>query len=333
MEIRDTFSRRRCYILAAFSFVFTFLFGWYGLKSSEWHPSIIFRCTVNKMVYAKPDVLQPPRTDVLTITPWLAPIVWNGFYNRDILNAQYHQAGVRIGLTVFAIKKYVIFIKDYIETAEKFFMVGHKVNYYIFTDRPNDIPNFTLAEGRSLSVLEVPGYKRWQDVTMRRMQMIRDHTRDRFVNEVDYLVCIDVDMVFSEHIGVEILGDVVGVIHPGFFGASRKAYTHERRPESAGYIAVDEGDFYYTGCFFGGAVEDIYKLTNFTHHAMLADKAKNMEALWHDESYLNKYFLSHKPTKVLSPEYAWNNYYGSPAVVKVKRLLHVDKDFKAVRSN
>ena len=48
--------------------------------------------------------------------------------------------------------RYVAFLKDFLETAEKHYMVGYKVDYYIFTDRPGDIPNVTLAEGRRVSV-------------------------------------------------------------------------------------------------------------------------------------------------------------------------------------
>ncbi|XP_063792346.1 histo-blood group ABO system transferase-like [Pseudophryne corroboree] len=210
-------------------------------------------------------------------------------------------------------------------------MVGHPVNYYVLTDQPNDIPNITLGERRQLIVLVAPAYKRWQDITMRRMQIIRDNTRERFIHEVDYLVCADVDMKFTDHVGVEILTDVFGTIHPGFFRSSRKDFTNERRPASAGYVPYDEGDFYYTGCYFGGTIEGIYKLTNHCHHAMLADKEKYIEALWHDESYLNRYFLYHKPTKVLSPEYAWNYYYGNPAVVQKKRFIVVPKDYAKVR--
>ncbi|KAG9470632.1 hypothetical protein GDO78_017165 [Eleutherodactylus coqui] len=272
------------------------------------------------------------RTDVLMMTPWLAPIVWDGSFNINILNAQFHQRHVRIGLTVFAIKKYTVFMKTFMETAEKFFMAGHKVNYYVFTDRVKEMPNITLADGRQLVVLEVPSYKRWQDVSMRRMEMIRDHSSKRFINEVDYLVCVDVDIKFTDEVGVEILSDVFGTLHPGFFGASHVQFTYERRKASVAYISPDDGDFYYAGGFFGGTVEEVYKLTNFCHSEMMTDKGNNIEAIWHDESYLNKYFLYHKPTKVLSPEYIWNNYYGHPGVIRKIRFLGIPKNDTAIRN-
>ncbi|KAM4695617.1 histo-blood group ABO system transferase-like [Rhinophrynus dorsalis] len=284
------------------------------------------------MLYEKPETLKPPRTDVLMITPWFAPIVWQSTYNIDILNAQFHKMGVRVGITVFAIKKYVDFIKTFIETAEQFFMVGHKVNYYVFTDRINDVPNITLKEERGLVILEVPSYQRWQDVSMRRMEMIRDHARTRFINEVDYLVCVDVDMRFSDDVGVEILSDVFGTLHPSFYGASRKSFTYERRPESQAFIPTDEGDFYYAGGFFGGTVKEVYKLTNYCHSVMMADKEKQIEAVWHDESYLNKYFLYHKPTKILSIEYLWDNDFGVPGILKRRRFVAVRKNHKEIRN-
>uniref|UniRef100_A0A6I8SB23 Uncharacterized protein n=1 Tax=Xenopus tropicalis TaxID=8364 RepID=A0A6I8SB23_XENTR len=295
-----------------------------GLNTTEY-------CAKKSHLHLENNIKLHRRSDVMVLTPWLAPIIWNGTYNINILNELFHLRRVRIGLTVFVIRKYKIFIKTLLQTAERFFMAGHKVHYYVFTDDVKAIPNITLKEGRHLVILNISGYRRWQDITMRRMQLIRDYISQKLIDEVDYLVCLDADLKFRDDVGVEILSDVFGVIHPGFFSKSRDSFTNERRNYSAGYIPKDEGDFYYTGCFFGGTVEEVYKLTDFCHNAMMEDKAKNIEALWHDESYLNKYFLYHKPTKLLSPEYAWNDYYGSPVVVKRKRLVHVPKDYKKVR--
>ncbi|KAM3911616.1 histo-blood group ABO system transferase-like [Leptodactylus fuscus] len=285
-----------------------------------------------RIVYNHPDTGKPQRTDVLLLSPWLAPIVWNDTYNLDILNAQLAQRKVRVGITVFAIKKYTVFVSTFVDTAEKYFMVGHKVTYYVFTDRVSDIPMVELAEGRQMVVLRVPTYQRWQDVTMRRMEMLRDYSRQRFIDEVDYLVCVDVDMRFSDEVGVEILSDLFGTLHPGMYGLPRESYTYERSPQSEAYIPLDEGDFYYAGGFFGGNIEEVYKLTNFCHNAMMTDKAKNIEAIWHDESYLNKFFLYHKPTKILSPEYLWDDMFGTPAFLRRRRFLAVRKNHNEIRN-
>uniref|UniRef100_A0A5F7ZH44 ABO, alpha 1-3-N-acetylgalactosaminyltransferase and alpha 1-3-galactosyltransferase n=1 Tax=Macaca mulatta TaxID=9544 RepID=A0A5F7ZH44_MACMU len=285
------------------------------------------------MVYPQPKVLTPCRKDVLVVTPWLAPIVWEGTFNIDILNEQFRLQNTTIGLTVFAIKKYVAFLKLFLETAEKHFMVGHRVHYYVFTDQPAAVPRVALGTGRQLSVLGVRAYKRWQDVSMRRMEMISDFCERRFLSEVDYLVCADVDMEFRDHVGVEILTPLFGTLHPAFYGSSREAFTYERRPQSQAYIPKDEGDFYYMGAFFGGSVQEVQRLTRACHQAMMVDQANSIEAVWHDESHLNKYLLRHKPTKVLSPEYLWDQQLlGWPAVLRKLRFVAVPKNHQAVRN-
>ncbi|XP_078502273.1 histo-blood group ABO system transferase-like isoform X2 [Lissotriton helveticus] len=289
-------------------------------------------CPEYKMNYAQPATLTQSRTDVLTLTPWFAPIVWEGTYNLDILNEQFKRMNVSIGLTVFAIKKYTVFLQHFIETAEKFFMVGHKVNYYVLTDQPDQVPEFTLASGRRLVIIKVSGYKRWQEVSMRRMEMIHNASRETFINEVDYIVSVDVDMEFTDLVGVEILSERFGTLHPGFYRGQRPDFTYERRPQSEACIPGDEGDFYYAGGFFGGSVREVNQLTRQCHKAMMRDKERGIEAIWHDESYLNKYFLYHKPTKILSPEYLWDNGIGSPAVLKKKRFMAVKKNHAAIRN-
>ncbi|XP_075414966.1 histo-blood group ABO system transferase 1-like [Tenrec ecaudatus] len=286
---------------------------------------------VPRMVYPKAHPLKPVRTDVLVTTPWLAPIVWEGTFDPDILDAQFRNT--TIGLTVFAIKKYVVFLKLFLETAEQFFMVGHKVIYYIFTDRPADVPDIPLGQGRRLVVLQVRSYRRWQDVSSRRMKMIRSFADRRFLQEVDYLVCADVDMKFSDRVGAEVLSPLFGTLHPGFYTADRQAFTYERRPESQAYIPPDEGDFYYAGGFFGGSVSEVHRLTKACHQAMMVDLAHGIEAVWQDESYLNRYLLYRKPTKVLSPEYTWDERMLSrPPILRKLRYVAVPKNHQAIRN-
>ncbi|CAO2598184.1 Histo-blood group ABO system transferase 1 [Lemmus lemmus] len=296
-------------------------------------PLTMFILVFFGMVYDQPKALTPSRNDVLVMTPWLAPIIWEGTFNTDILNEQFRLQNTTIGLTMFAIKKYVVFLKLFLETAEQHFMVGHKVIYYVFTDRPAEVPQVPLGAGRKLVVLTVRNYSRWQDVSMHRMEMISHFSERRFLHEVDYLVCADVDMKFQDHVGVEILSALFGTLHPGFYRSSREAFTYERRPKSRAYIPRDEGDFYYAGGFFGGSVVEVHHLTKACHQAMVEDKANGIEAVWHDESYLNKYLLYHKPTKVLSPEYVWDQkLLGWPSIMKKLRYVAVPKNHQAIRN-
>ncbi|XP_060107466.1 histo-blood group ABO system transferase 1-like isoform X1 [Heteronotia binoei] len=286
---------------------------------------------LSRMVYPKPQIFKPPRTDVLTVTPWLAPIIWEGTFNLDILNEQFKQRNTTVGLTVFAIKKYVVFLQKFLETAETYFMAGHRVKYYVFTDRPEAVPDITVKAGREIVPLKVQNFPRWQEISMRRMEMINHYSQQRFIHEVDFLVCVDVDMRFGDHVGVEILSEVFGTIHPGFYASERKVFTYERRPISEAFIPQDEGDFYYAGGFFGGTVAEVYKLTKKCHEAIIADKRKWVEAIWQEESHLNKYFVYNKPTKLLSPEYLWFDEHYSPSFLRKMRFIEIPKNRIVIR--
>ncbi|XP_075143690.1 histo-blood group ABO system transferase 2-like [Leptodactylus fuscus] len=264
------------------------------------------------------------------LTPWLAPIVWDGTYDMSILDKQH--SGTRIGLFVFAVKKYIRFLQPFLETAERYFMVGHKVTYYVFTDKVDGVVKPKMADGRILQLHNVVADQRWQDVSMRRMEILTVFTKKHMPNEIDYLVCADVDMVFKDRVGVEILGDLVATIHPAFLISELKHFTYERRPISAAYIPDGEGDFYYMAAFYGGKVDEIYKLSVACQNGIIEDKKKNIEAVWQEESHLNRYLVYYKPTKVLSSEYIWNTNAPYGDLVKKKRFIILNKNNQEIRN-
>ncbi|XP_048829597.1 globoside alpha-1,3-N-acetylgalactosaminyltransferase 1-like [Brienomyrus brachyistius] len=273
------------------------------------------------------------RCDVVTVTPWLAPIVWEGTFDPVLVDALYKSMNLTIATTVFAIGKYTRFLHDFLETAEKHFLVDFKVNYHIFTDQPHEVPEVNLAAGRKIFVHQVPKLKRWQDISASRMQMIQTIIEEQVHREADYIYCQDVDAKFHFRWGAETLDRLVAQISPWFYDKARYQFTYERRPESKAYIPPREGDFYYAGAMFGGTIEEVYKLVKKCHEHIEADKANEIEAVWQEESHLNWYLLYNKPSKILSPEYLWDDQKGKPNVLKVVRLSHVLKNYAEVREN
>ncbi|XP_030053369.1 histo-blood group ABO system transferase 1 [Microcaecilia unicolor] len=277
--------------------------------------------------YSKPDIGQVPRNEVMILTPWLAPIVWEGTFNSDILKEDYQQKNYRIGLTVSAIGKYIKLLKKFLESAERYFMKEGMVNYYVFTDRPDEVKALNLEISRTLRIITVPEYSNWEQAVLGRMEVLKNQTELLFQKEVDYLVSLDTDIVMLNPIGVEILGDLVSVIHPALYHSQRKNLPYERRPASRAFIPEDEGDFYYQVNFFLGTVQRIYHLTKTCYEGIQIDKANGIQARVFEESHFNKYLVYNKPTKVLSPEYIWSNSLGSPKDIKIKRVNHGDKHF------
>uniref|UniRef100_A0A8C8SNS7 Globoside alpha-1,3-N-acetylgalactosaminyltransferase 1 (FORS blood group) n=1 Tax=Pelusios castaneus TaxID=367368 RepID=A0A8C8SNS7_9SAUR len=252
------------------------------------------------------------RQDVLTLTPWLAPIVWEGTFNSEILDNAYKPLNLTIGVTAFAIGKYTRFVGRFLESAEKHFMKGYRVNYYIFTNDPQAIPRVQLQPSRRLSIVPIKKYSHWQEISMRRMEAINRHIAEMSHREVNYLFCLDIDMVFYNPWGAETLGELVAAIHPGYYKVPRSQFPYERRSFSAAFIPDGQGDFYYGGAVFGGLISQVYEFTRTCHMTILADKANGIMAAWQEESHLNRHFASHKPSKLLSPEYLWDDTKPKP---------------------
>lgn len=282
--------------------------------------------------YPQPKLLEPKPSELLTLTSWLAPIVSEGTFDPELLHHIYQPLNLTIGLTVFAVGKYTQFVQRFLESAERFFMQGYRVHYYIFTSDPGAVPGVPLGPGRLLSVIAIRRPSRWEEVSTRRMEAISQHIAARAHREVDYLFCLSVDMVFRNPWGPETLGDLVAAIHPGYFAAPRQQFPYERRHVSTAFVADSEGDFYYGGAVFGGRVARVYEFTRGCHMGILADKANGIMAAWQEESHLNRRFISHKPSKVLSPEYLWDDRRPQPPSLKLIRFSTLDKDTNWLRS-
>ncbi|KAB5515412.1 hypothetical protein PHYPO_G00250020 [Pangasianodon hypophthalmus] len=282
--------------------------------------------------YNQPGVTNS-RSDVATLTPWLAPIVWEGTFDLSVIDAIYLQKNVTIAATVFVLGKYVRFLKDFLESAEQNFMVGYRVHYFLFTDRPDEVPIVTLGAGHQLTKIKTASSNRWQEITLRRMEMIEKLIEQQLINEADYIFSLDVDTKFYGHWGAETLADIIAVLHPGYFGTPRPQFPYERRPESVAFIPPEEGDYYYGGAVIGGRTDNVLKLTKTCRIQLDIDRANKIEAAWQEESHLNKYFLYNKPTKVLSPEYLWQDFKPKTSNMKVIRFSQVIKNYAEVRPN
>lgn len=165
------------------------------------------------------------------------------------------------------------------------------------------------------------------------MEMIEKLIQEELTNKAEYIFSLDVDSKFHAHWGAESLGDLVGTLHAWFFGMSREQFTYERRPESQAYIPLDKADYYYGGAVIGGRLDKVHKLAKTCHIQLEVDRANHIEAAWQVESHLNKYFLYNKPTKVLSPEYLWDDKKKKPSYMKVVHSSQVVKNNSEVRPN
>jgi hypothetical protein len=69
-------------------------------------------------------------------------------------------------------------------------------------------------------------------------------------------------------------------------------------------------------------------MCNILKNKIETDLRKNYIALWHDESYMNRYMLDAPPSLVLSSEYAHFHLYDCGPK---KKIIHLDKNHLEMR--
>lgn len=210
-------------------------------------------------------------------------------------------------------------------------MIGLPVRYYVFTDLPKRVPQIQLGPQRKLKVIKVSRHSRWQDISMMRMETISQVIESDIRYHSKYVFCFDVDQEFKGRFGSEALGDSVALLHAHYYKLPKERFTYDRNPKSKAYMTT--GDYYYHAAIFGGLWQNVKNLTDSCYLSIMEDKKEGVEALWHDESHLNKYFWLKKPSRLLSPEYCWDPSISDMTDISVTRLVWAPKNYQELRVN
>jgi histo-blood group ABO system transferase len=222
---------------------------------------------------------------------------------------------LEIGLCVMATGRYNTYAERFIESCRQYFFKDHNVTYFVFADGEiQEADDVVKVYQKRLG---------WPYDTMMRFHTYEQHKE--LYEKLDYLFASDADMLFVAPVGEEMLGDLVGTQHPGFV-SQRGSY--ETNPKSTACVRKNEGKIYFAGGFYGGKKESVIKLRQQTIRNVDRDLKRNFIAVWHDESHLNRYFIDHPPSVVLSPAYCYPESWNIPYP---KKLLALDKNHESMR--
>lgn len=231
------------------------------------------------------------------------------------VGAQTAFARYKVGLCIMATGRYDAYAQRMIESARKHFLKNQDVTYFVFTD------GHVQPSADVVQIFQ----KRlgWPYDTLMRFAVYVQH--EDVLSKMDYLYALDADMLFVDEVGDEILSDLVGTQHPGYVG---KRGTYETNPISTACVKNHEGRIYFAGGFYGGKTQQVLTLLKTLVQKIQEDFAKKFIAVWHDESHLNRYFIDHKPTLVLTPSYCYPEDWKLPYH---QRLLALNKNHSEMR--
>lgn len=224
-----------------------------------------------------------------------------------------------IGLCITATGRYSEFAQTFVESCRKHFFKDHNVTYFIFTDDENypEKPDEMAVYQKRLG---------WPYDTLMRFEIYLKNKH--LLKDMDYVFACDADMLYVSDVGEDMLGDLIGTRHPGFYDKSRSQFSYETRRHSTACIKPSEGQYYFAGGFYGGNLNEFIKLLEVTSRNIKRDLKKDFIAVWHDESHLNRYFVDNPPTKMLSPAYCYPESWDIPFQ---KKMLALDKNHAEVR--
>lgn len=223
---------------------------------------------------------------------------------------------MRIGVIIIATNKYINFVPNLYQSIKDNFLKGNDVKVYVLTDIDN-VPEGAIR----LPFLHRP----WPYSTLMRFHGFSNYS-EVFLDR-DYLFYIDADTKVV-NVGEEVIGERVATLHPGWYNKSPNILCYDRNPESKAFIQVGHGKHYYFGTFFGGSTLEFLKMSNILKTNVELDLQKNIIALWHDESHMNRYFIDNPPTTILHPGYGYPESWNIPFE---KKIIALDKNHEDIR--
>ena len=217
--------------------------------------------------------------------------------------------------------QYWQYICPLLKSADRFLLPNHEVEYFIFTDW-DDMTEKDFGSTRKIHIIPVA------DVGYPFATLMRFHIflrEEDALKDYDYLIYCDVDMLFVDTVGDEVLSlGITATRHPGYAFPHKDHWDKEKNgvggeiyfppfepnPESTAYVPYPK--LYFCGGFQVGKTDIFLDAMASIKRNIDIDFDNNYIARWHDESHWNKYLLDHPPTKVLSPAYCYPVVYPTP---------------------
>ena len=231
---------------------------------------------------------------------------------------------LKIGILYICTGRYSIFWKKFYKYCEKNFLPDTEKHYFVFTDDQkilNTRLNRVHAYFQKLEPWPFPTLKRFEYFLKAKNELLK----------FDFVLFMNGNLIVKKKIFErDILPQndekLFVTLHPGFYDKTNKDFTYDRNPDCSAYIPEGEWKYYFAVGFNGGTSTEFIKLMEILSKNINNDLEKNIIALWHDESQLNRYMYDYKePFRILSPAYLYPQGWRLPFECKI---LILDKNKK-----
>ena len=233
---------------------------------------------------------------------------------------------MKVAISFLGTGKYLDFLPKYYENIEKYFLPNSEKTILAFTDGELD------GTPENLKVFSQE-HLDWPYITLKRFEII--NKAREIISNHDWFVFIDGDALVVDRIDEEDFftdKPLFGVHHPCHY---LKMPPHNQYPGAYEITencnaAVDlekyQPKVYYQGCFWGGRTPEVCAMIDELEYRVGDDLKRNVVALWHDESHLNKYFIENPDlVHTYGPEYAFPEVFKDQCTFEPK-IVHLAKD-------
>ena len=230
---------------------------------------------------------------------------------------------MKICILTIATNKYLQFVeKLYDDIAEKF-VPGAEIDCLLFTDHE-------IEETSDNVRVHYIDHEPWPMPTLKRYNYFVKE-KD-YILEHDYCFYLDADMRIDAPVGEEVLSDLVATQHGYQSMHPKEQMSYDRNPECLAYVAPGDEVTYYAGGFNGGKTTKFMEMSEVIADRVNKDLEKDIIALWHDESHMNRYMIDNPPTLALNPEYCYaEEFIGTQYPFQNPKIIALKKNHAELR--
>ncbi len=219
---------------------------------------------------------------------------------------------------------YINFLPRFYKSITDNFCTDCSKKFHIFTDSTNlNVTDYTNSNFYKIE------HEKWPYITLKRFNFLKQYL-DQFKGEYCFFIDSDMEPVKAFKLSdLKLDKKYVGVMHPGELTAGINYYKNsslEKNLNSAAYFASDDLKTYFQGCLWGGTQEGFKHIITELTNAVNSDLAKDIVAIWHDETHLNKFLnKNYENVNILHPQFAYPEKWKLNCTPVI---IHKDKDSK-----